>query len=222
MRFIGDIHDKASSYVAIIEESEYPTVQIGDYAAGFNAIRDEHKMSAMVAASGKHRFIRGNHDSPEVCKQHPYWIEDGTIENNIMYVGGAWSIDWYRRTNGIDWWDDEELSIAEWGQVIETYAVMKPEIMVTHDCPSSVSKELFIGAGKALGSREIPTRTGQALQSMFELHQPKLWIFGHWHFNEMRVMDGTKFICIGELSDIVVDTDTCKVVEGFRNNEYYV
>ena len=57
-----------------------------------------------------HKFIRGNHDDPQACREHPYWIKDGLIENDIMYIGGAWSIDREYRTEGVSWWRDEELS----------------------------------------------------------------------------------------------------------------
>lgn len=35
---------------------------------------------------------------------------------------------------------------------------------------------------------------------MFEMHQPRIWLFGHWHFDFDGVIDGTRFICLGELS----------------------
>jgi hypothetical protein len=58
----------------------------------------------------------GNHDNPYMCKQDMVgYISDGTVEGDVMYIGGAWSIDnpvappgWYRRTAGFDWWFDEE------------------------------------------------------------------------------------------------------------------
>jgi predicted phosphodiesterase len=46
------------------------------------------------------------------------------------------------------------------------------------------------------------TRTGLALQAMFEIHQPEVWLFGHWHINKVQKIGATNFICLAELSFI--------------------
>jgi hypothetical protein len=47
---------------------------------------------------------------------------------------------------------------------------------------------------------------------MFEAHQPKLWIHGHWHVSRNAEYNGTRFICLEELGTIVIDTETCGIV----------
>lgn len=84
--------------------------------------------------------------------------------------------------------------------------------MVTHDCPESVSLELFIKNGNSIGgTTQFKTRTASALQTMFEIHQPELHIFGHWHNNVDQVINGTRFICLDELSYCDVDMNTLEV-----------
>ena len=155
---------------------------------------------------GNHRFIRGNHDNPGVCKNHTQWIADGTVEttkdNVIMFVGGAWSIDYQWRKAGMSWWHDEECSYEQFQQIIDTYNTIKPTVMVTDDAPESVVKHLFLeGTHKPL----YKSRTGSALQLMFEYHKPKIWIFGHWHMNKDEEFLGTRFICLDELHTITLD-----------------
>jgi len=192
--------------------SEYPTIQLGDMGMGFHAGKDKFLEEFLENTDLNHRFIRGNHDDPAACKASKFWIPDGLVENNIMYVGGAWSIDRQYRTEGIDWWPDEELSIQELHKVIETYAMTRPEIMVSHDCPLSVSKSLFVDRGLALGGPQINTKTGLALQSMLEVYQPRIWIFGHWHHTVIEKIGGTTFICLNELDVCDINTETMEII----------
>jgi uncharacterized protein YjeT (DUF2065 family) len=149
---------------------------------------------------GGHRFIRGNHDNPGVCRRHTQFINDGTVENDTMFIGGGLSIDRPYRTEHFSWWADEELSIDQLVNLTDVYRTARPSIMVTHDCPEQIAlalvqKLLLPGVHKL----DFPSRTRQAFQSMFELHKPKLWIFGHWHLSFDQVIDGTRFVCLAEL-----------------------
>lgn len=198
MRYIGDVHGKFPQYKHILNLG-FPTVQVGDMGVGF--LRPGGKWSrnpphyTMIETDGK--FIRGNHDNPKVCREHSQCITDGAVHDDIMYIGGALSIDREWRTEGYDWWSDEELSTAELCGLCDVYQIVKPRIMVTHDCPESIAHQLF-GVNGVL-KFNFPSRTRQALQSMLEIHQPKVWVFGHWHKSRDVVIDGTRFVCLAEL-----------------------
>lgn len=207
-RIIGDIHGMVNDYKSFsIGDFDGPTIQLGDFGIGFGQSDYWHESLNDFHANGKHRFIRGNHDNPDVCKTMTGWIRDGTIENDVMFIGGAWSIDWAYRREGIDWWRDEELSSEEFYRLIEIYAAMKPRVMITHDGPSKATNEMFIQTGLARmsGGKHIKTRTGEALQAMFEIHQPELHFFGHWHHTMQVKIGKTWFHCLGELDYTDVD-----------------
>jgi hypothetical protein len=55
----------------------------------------------------------------------------------------------------------------------------------------------------------VNTRTSQALQSMLEIHQPDIWIFGHYHVaREFQTLKyETKFVCVPELGTYDLDTE---------------
>lgn len=199
MRFIGDIHGMTSLYREIAADAD-SSVQVGDYGIGFLSGNEMDAINSFHDGSN-HRFIRGNHDDPGLCKSTSGYIPDGTfdVDNSIMYIGGAWSIDWQGRTPGFDLWLDEECSMQEFETLLESYEKNKPKIMVTHDCPGSVAFELFI---KGTKHTQYPTLTAQALDAMFEVHQPDIWLFGHWHGDRDVEINGTRFICLGELSYI--------------------
>jgi len=207
-RFVGDVHGKYTRYVDAIQGCER-SIQVGDFGMGFGPTQT---LEETVFKDGNHRFIRGNHDSPAMCALSRGWIDDGTVEDDMMFVGGAWSIDYARRIPGLDWWPDEELSQERLYEIGHLYYNVKPKVMVTHDCPLSVSKKLFVDRGLGLGTKSIPTRTGQAFESMFKDHKPKLYIFGHWHNDVDEVIDGTRFICLNELSFVDINIETYEVI----------
>jgi hypothetical protein len=206
-RLIGDIHGKWYEYQLLTQSIEYRSIQVGDFGIGFGQGDYWHERVNEFHTPGQHRFMRGNHDDPTKCKTEMVgYIPDGTIENDVMLVGGAWSIDRDWRTPGVDWWEDEELSYQELNNLIGVYETVKPRVMITHDCPTLAAYYMFIRNGKSIGGNvQHLTRTGEALQAMFEIHQPEQWYFGHWHHTKSMDINGTRFQCIGELDFIDVE-----------------
>ena len=201
MRYIGDVHGKYSQYRELIRNIP-ASIQVGDMGVGFiAAVRDDVRYLSnpphYAMRQGNHRFIRGNHDNPGVCQRHSQWIADGTVEGDTMFIGGALSVDRASRTEGYSWWADEELSTVALNNLVDKYIETKPRVMITHDCPEEVAEEM-----ERMFCRDKindPSRTRQALQSMWSAHSPELWLFGHWHNSFRQVLRGTTFICLAEL-----------------------
>lgn len=209
-RLIGDIHGMLNDYKSYsIGYFEGNTIQLGDFGIGMGQSDYWHESVNDFHADGTHRFIRGNHDNPSMCKSEMVgYIPDGYVENDIMFIGGAWSIDHSYRTVGVDWWEDEECSIQEFERFIELYATVKPRVMITHDAPTIVTEHMFIKTGRAIGgsnARSIKTLTGQALELMAQIHQPEFHFFGHWHNTSCSNYNGTTYMCLGELDYIDFD-----------------
>jgi hypothetical protein len=209
IRFIGDVHGKYDRYKRLIAGVPQ-SIQVGDMGVGFRRwphgeARPNPPFDAMAA--GDHRFIRGNHDNPRVCKNQRFWITDGHIEDGMMFIGGAVSTDKEeaQRVEDYSWWPDEELSTTELNALVDKYIETKPRIMVTHDCPEEVAS--IIGTRvPAIGMNKlsVPSRTRLALQEMWVSHYPNLWIFGHYHMSFDHVLHrgtkvGTRFVCLSEL-----------------------
>lgn len=191
IRFIGDIHCNFKNYQRLIEGSEY-SIQVGDFGIGFGI--------APPKVSTNHRFIRGNHDYlMEIISNHDCknWIPDGTIiYGKIFCVGGAFSVDKVLRTEGVDWWADEELSTSEWYDILDLYDELRPKIVVSHDCPNQAMP---------YSNYKVPSRTGQALSAMFDIHKPELWVFGHYHTSFDEVIEGTRFVCVDQQKYIDIE-----------------
>ena len=193
--YIGDVHGLYTPYKRIIRQ--YPnTIALGDMGLGFRRFNGSWRQNPphkeMVRANA--RFIRGNHDNPESCRRHSQWLADGTIEDGKMFIGGAFSIDKEFRLEGHSWWEDEELSQADMRVIAETYLRCKPHTMVTHDAPITAIAQIH-------NTHHLydNSRTQQFLQSLWNEHKPKLWIFGHHHRSFDQVIEGTRFVCLAEL-----------------------
>ena len=210
IRFIGDVHGRYRQYKKIIQGCD-ESIQVGDMGVGFFGMRGgEIKPFSNPPydsmAKGNHRFIRGNHDNPQACQNHHFWIPDGEVLYDKIYcLGGAVSVDRHFRTEGLDWWPDEELSTSRLEVEVDVYKEVKPSVVVTHDCPDSIANEILM----VFRQEKINdgSRTRQALESMFHFHQPKLWIFGHWHKTISFTSGGTRFQCLGELEYLDIDID---------------
>jgi len=194
MLLIGDVHGKYARYKKITKNLRN-TIQLGDMGVGFRRAAGEAYANPpydhMVA--GNHRFIRGNHDNPSSCRRHSQCIDDGTVENDVMFVGGAFSVDAAYRTHGYDFWKDEEVSQDKSNEIIDTYLRVKPRIMLTHDCPIEIVSRMH--------SHHMfeNSFTQKLFQHLFEQHQPELWVYGHHHKSFTDTVKTTKFVCLNEL-----------------------
>jgi len=208
IRFIGDVHGKFKTYRKRIRNIPY-SVQIGDMGVGFKKRVGDDLVNLAnppfdSMSKGTHYFIRGNHDNPAYCRNHPCWIADGTYMDGVFYVGGGLSVDKYRRIEGLNWWPDEECSTEELYSIADRYRRIRPNVVVSHDCPATVAESIMeVNRAK----HRLPSVTRFALESMFDFHQPKLWIFGHWHKNMRFSYRGTDFICLDELSYVDIDME---------------
>lgn len=199
MLLIGDIHGDIRRYAKLVRR--YPsTIQVGDFGVGF--VGDPHhvrisKLLEMYERDGlhkQHRFLRGNHDNPDLCRRSKLYLgEWGFLpEQSLFYVSGAFSVDRVWRSPGLDWWADEELSQDQFDAALEAYKQHKPRFVVTHDCPVSIYQ--FLCAGGTININ----RTSHNLQLMFDAHQPEKWYFGHHHQSKDLHTDTTLFRCLDE------------------------
>lgn len=219
IRFAGDVHGLWYRLQAIMNDTprDIPKiVQIGDLGVGFKSHSKHEVMLDELMVAERTEFIRGNHDSPSICKQMNSWIRDGTVEGDVMYIGGAWSIDYAHRIPGVSWWEDEELSYPQLAQMVERYELIKPRVMVTHDFPTTAARKMFFENPDhfVFGQDQRSTRTAEAFETMFDVHQPELWIGGHWHHDVDMIINSTRFICLDELSYCDVNMETLEIVKG--------
>jgi Icc-related predicted phosphoesterase len=190
---IGDVHGKVSQYRKLLKRynPEY-SFQLGDF--GFQKEYD-HYMKHCVYTN---KIIGGNHDYYPYYEEFKHSFRNWEYYNfddlKIMTIRGAESVDKHLRTEGIDWFKEEEMSYQEQLRCYDDYCDNKPDIVLSHTAPRSVVKELF----------DIDTKstTSQMMEHMLQSHRPLLWVFGHFHKSVQRVIEGTEFICLDELETL--------------------
>ncbi len=195
LTIIGDPHGKLDQYKKIISNSEN-TLSVGDL--GFKNEWDE--ITRFVSEiDGFHKNNPGNHEYGPYVDNHK--LSTGNFQFfdalNLFTVRGAESIDKHLRTEGIDWFANEELNYQEQLAAFDEYCRVKPKVVISHDCPQTVMTSLFGYTGKS------QTRT--MLEMMFQEHQPQLWVFGHHHKSKDVQINGTRFVCLNELETLTIE-----------------
>lgn len=192
MYFIGDIHGDFDTYRKLTAENDQIecSLQVGDMGIFREPDVD------LVPGSPNHKFIRGNHDNPTLCKDHPNYLGDYGYAPTpeIFYVSGGYSVDYRSRTPGVDWWHDEELTYPQMHEALGMYLDIRPRIVVSHECPIEAKEDVLGGY-----PTNITSNTERLLQRMLEGYRPELWIFGHHHRPVERTLNGTHFVCLGDI-----------------------
>lgn len=188
---IGDVHCKYNQYKKIIDTTKNKTVQIGDF--GF---KEEFDLLLNEVDCDEHKILFGNHD------YYPYLDNSFSLknyafdsQNRIMTIRGAYSIDEYRRNEGVDWFKEEEMNHRKSNETFDFYIKNKPEIVISHCAPYQIAL-LFMQYTIEKGI------TMNLLQAMFDEYKPKMWIFGHYHKSFNEEIEGTRFICLPELATL--------------------
>lgn len=196
LTIIGDVHGYHDSYLNIAC-CKPATVQVGDF--GF----DYACMSGMDYDA--HKIIGGNHDNYDVIGDCPNYLGDfGTAVVGgvkFFFVRGEESVDAHVRTENINWWRQEELDMSTAYRAIEAYSVAKPDIVITHGCPAELLPFFATNPAKV---NKTPSRTAQLLDSMFAVHKPELWVFGHHHATRNMKVGKTTFQCLNELDTMEI------------------
>lgn len=207
VRIIGDVHGKIDEYKKITEDCTPALGSLRDYSIQLGDIGFKKQWDRVVSEipGEKHKIIAGNHDDYDTLIYAENYLGDfggdlSTFDVSFFFVRGAYSLDSKIRTANIDIWPEkEEISYSKLDMAIRIYEKIKPNIVLTHDAPKLATMEIFNP------DYHYPSRTVEALDQMLEIHQPKLWIFGHWHITSYKKINDTMFICLGELEFIDYD-----------------
>jgi predicted phosphodiesterase len=207
INIIGDVHGRIESLSYVLEYSLASKIYkqiviLGDM--GFKTQYDDfqqllYRLEDKYKCDTKISVLFGNHDYYPYLRK-PYSLQNFEFDstNNIFFVRGAYSKDKSSRKEGVSWFIEEQLNENEMADVLKAYEDNKPEIVISHDCPRRISRKMF----------NYPFYykddvTGHFLDTLYSIHQPKQWIFGHHHI--FKTYEGkhkkhkTLFRCISEL-----------------------
>lgn len=206
---IGDVHGKFTSvgneesYRTLIARLPGNTIQVGDFGI-FNG-SDIQKLNRKVKPRDGYSdlFFRGNHDNPQLCSKQKNWAGDfGFLRGypEVFFIAGAESCDKDLRKPGKEWWPDEELTTHQMSVCESIYRESKPDIVISHECPSMGYFYIHTNSAK-----HQDNRTASFLQKLWNIHQPKLWVHGHHHWAKTYFEGRTKFRSLAELEPFEIN-----------------
>jgi hypothetical protein len=107
-----------------------------------------------------------------------------------LFVGGAKSVDWRDRVEGLDWFPGEIL-------LPDDLPAHLPEadIVISHTAPACFPVE----RGDRLDPRwdNSPDPSRQVLDWVFQIVRPSQWYFGHFHKYRTGEFEGCKWTALG-------------------------
>lgn len=143
-----------------------------------------------IEQSGNYEVMKNVFYMP---KGETFTLEDG---RNVLFFGGAESIDIASRTMGFDWFPQE---VAKYDDLYRLDKVKgNVDIVISHTSPSSLE---YVNM-KFPERINDPTR--KILNYVLETFKPSLWYFGHYHDSFEIDHEGCHFTCldmIGEKND---------------------
>ncbi len=196
----GDIHGMYG-YLNELIRNESPDLLIvcGDFGYGF----PNDKIDSIVAMNTKVLFCDGNHDNHWKLRElknlavtsnvfyqprgSTYRLPDG---RNILFMGGANSIDKDSRTVGVSWWPEEVISQSDFQNLPDEDI----DIFITHTCSNEIyDRHIQFKLGGTHTPRKDQDPSYHALTSLWEMYGPTQWFFGHFHINTSGQLSGTRW-----------------------------
>lgn len=232
----GDIHgdpsDAERAMQRCVEAGVTLLIILGDYAYGWPSKRNEDFQCGVteeISLLAEHYgvevwFIDGNHenfdqleavgafgsDLPKEVAPHVTYIPRGTLmhlgDSDVLFIGGAYSVDKRGRTPHISWWPQEEITTADLFRALEHEHV---DVVLSHDvCQTGFRAALrlalypsedkdpqaldhLVWKNDQAFPDAAPNR--KALECVWEKYHPARWYHGHYHADYTAFEKGTEF-----------------------------
>lgn len=200
--FIGGNHDNYT--MTFLEKEEcYPELLKGIKYTEYHPTYMLHKFQE---TDGRHlkEGIYWYNKLPENCLNNFGTHRFNEKHKPIFYMRGARSPDGDNKKRFMSeghWFPREQISLYEATKALKIYQLVRPDIIVTHDAPMCVGKQIIPNKDR--------TFTNIILQNMFNYHKPKLWVFGHYHKSWEKNISGTDFVCL----DILGRNGDTKIID---------
>lgn len=131
-------------------------------------------------------FLRAS-DNVKVIPRGHRWSVDGV---SFVSLGGAASIDYETRTEGMNWWREEAIT---YGDVMRTAGGGNADVMIAHDAPNGV--EALSWTSKADTKKHSPEALMYSAESRYMMThavdgvRPKVFFHGHYHNAYMETVN---------------------------------
>lgn len=206
---LGDIHGRFEELNKMLDTLTEDCVILvcGDFGY-FPYINSIPKLSTLRVKSHKIYFCPGNHEdwdsldkittSPKITEieNNVFYCPFGSTlqieQYNILFCGGAESVDWKVRTPGYDWFPQEGISYRDMSNLPcpEEFNV---NVVISHTCPYFCLPYLYL---PFLHDQSI---SDKCLEDVFQIYQPVRWYFGHFHRPVLFEYQQTVFHSLNEI-----------------------
>jgi len=196
---VGDVHNEFGTLNILLNKQKPDlTICCGDFGFWPGEKKCKELSYIKLPKNSKLFWVDGNHENHWALRDRKsdeiepgiiymprgstYTLPDG---RNILFMGGAHSIDKNMRTLGIDWFPEETITQSDMMNLPD----MKIDIFITHTCPYELVPILLqYYSGKDYEPSNL------ALSKLWDMYQPDLYFFGHWHkYLEGVLYDKTKW-----------------------------
>lgn len=109
---------------------------------------------------------------------------------NVLFMGGALSIDKDWRTPGHDWFPEETITQKD----IMNLPDERVDIVITHTAP-----EYFKFNDPEFVFRKFPDPSRLALNYVFDKYRPAQWFCGHFHINKKGIYGDCNWTILGNI-----------------------
>lgn len=155
-------------------------------------------------------FVDGNHENFKILNsleedenhmgyvsEHIRHLKRGRRYNiggkDILAIGGADSIDKFRRTPGLSWWEEEAITDEDVNRIDPGHY----DYVLSHTCPLSIfnqNKTYLCTLGNIVDDSNPEFKiSNNKLEQVFNFIDFKHWYFGHYHV-DLHIYD--KFTCL--------------------------
>jgi hypothetical protein len=222
VRIIGDVHAQIQPDDELPGQSRPPyleTIAGAPYSIQVGDMGDGESYDQLIARVDpcRHRFFPGNHDHYDRLPPHSLGdfgaVSWGGVD--FFFVRGAASADrdklvrLGRQLGRRLWFEEEELTEEQMRPAEQAYLRARPQIVLSHDAPTDLAQLAWQHARRLSrphpGAVFCPSRTNNFLARLWEQRAPRLWLFGHYHYDWRQQIGETLGACVGELSYVDLD-----------------
>ena len=125
--------------------------------------------------------IRIENNDLECAGKNIFYMPRGTVlqledGRNVLFFGGAYSVDKHARVEGESWWRGEIPTHADFLRMEQNTEGKKIDIVISHTAPKVFAD--IVGKDFIYKAKDP---TVQFLDHILERFKPARWVFGHYH-----------------------------------------
>ncbi len=200
---LGDIHGRYESLNKLIEEQKPDIIlQVGDFGywpSKINFRKIKNGKSKIYWCDGNHE----NHDKlnilinavgrriPIELIDNVYYCPRGTVitlpgNRNVLFIGGAMSVDKVLRKKGFNWFPQEEITEEDIRILPNDIDI---DIVISHTTPYKFIDKTNKRWSK-IANLDISCKR---LDEVYNKYKPDLWYSGHWHVYKKGIYENCKW-----------------------------